>query len=380
MMIQELCPDGVIYKRIGEIAEVGTGSSNGNEAVYNGKYPFFIRSKTIKSKDDYEYDEEAIIIPGEGGIGEIFHYVNGKYALHQRVYRIHFTKIDINVKFAYYYMQTYFKSFILKKAVSATVTSIRKPMVEGFPLPLPPLPVQEEIVRILDKFSAHTAELQAELQARKKQYEYYRDTLLEWNMPAEKVTLGAVCEVYDGTHQTPKYTENGVPFVSVEDIDNLYATKKFISSEAFEKFKNKPHAGDLFMTRITAGIIGKCAIVENNDNLAYYVSLALLRPNQSILNSKYLKHYLESGIGRTELAKRILWNATPTKINKDDIGKIFITIPPLEVQEYLVNVLDNFEAICTDLEIGLPAEIEARQKQYEYYRDKLLSFHPLSQP
>ena len=137
-LIEALCPDGVVYKRIGDIAEVGTGSSNGNEAVDNGVYPFFVRSQTIKAKDDYEYDEEAIIIPGEGGIGEIFHYVNGKYALHQRVYRIHFLTKDVNVKFAYYYMQANFKSFILKKAVSATVTSIRKPMVEGFPLPMPP--------------------------------------------------------------------------------------------------------------------------------------------------------------------------------------------------------------------------------------------------
>ena len=95
-LIEALCPEGVLHKRIGDIAEVGTGSSNGNEAVDNGLYPFFVRSQTIKAKDDYEYDEEAIIIPGEGGIGEIFHYVNGKYALHQRVYRIHFLTKDVN--------------------------------------------------------------------------------------------------------------------------------------------------------------------------------------------------------------------------------------------------------------------------------------------
>ena len=180
-LIEALCPDGVVYTRIGDIAEVGTGSSNGNEAVDNGQYPFFVRSQTIKAKDDYEYDEEAIIIPGEGGIGEIFHYVNGKYALHQRVYRIHFLTEDVNIKFAYYYMQASFQSFILKKAVSATVTSIRKPMVEDFPMPIPPLPVQNEIVRILDNFTELTAELTAELSNRKKQYEYYRDLLLNFD-------------------------------------------------------------------------------------------------------------------------------------------------------------------------------------------------------
>ena len=196
-LIAELCPDGVEYKSIREIAEVGTGNSNGNESVDNGLFPFFVRSQTIKSKDDYEYDEEAIIIPGEGGIGEIFHYINGKYALHQRVYRIHFFVEDVNTKFAYYYMQAYFKPFILKKAVSATVTSIRKPMIEDFPLPVPPLPVQREIVRILDNFT----ELTAELTARKQQYAYYRDKLLTHSSETKICKLANVCEsIADGDH------------------------------------------------------------------------------------------------------------------------------------------------------------------------------------
>ena len=237
-------------------------------------------------------------------------------------------------------------------------------------IPVPPLPVQREIVRILDNFT----ELTAELTARRKQYEYYRDSLLEQTVATNKVLLNSVCDVYDGTHQTPVYTEAGVPFISVEDIDNIYATKKYISQEAFAKFRIKPQIGDVFMTRITAGIIGKCAVVVKDDDLAYYVSLALLRPNHTVLNSKYLKHYLESGVGRSELAKRILWNATPTKINKDDIGKIFILLPPLDAQERIVSILDRFDALCNDLTSGLPAEIEARKKQYEYYRDKLLTF------
>lgn len=180
-LIKKHCPDGVEYKTIKELAEVGTGSSNGNEAEEDGLYPFFVRSQIVKRKNSYEYDEEAVIIPGEGGIGDIFHYYNGKYALHQRVYRIHFLKPTINVRFAYYYMFAFFKPFILKRAVSATVTSIRKPMIEDFSIPLPPLPVQEEIVRILDNFTTLEAELEAELEARRKQYEYYRDKLLSFN-------------------------------------------------------------------------------------------------------------------------------------------------------------------------------------------------------
>ena len=140
-IINNLCPNGVPFKFLGEVAQIGTGSSNGNEAEEGGDYPFFIRSQTVKFKGTYEYDEEAIIIPGEGGIGEIFHYINGKYALHQRVYRIHFTDKQINTRFVFYYMNAFFKLFILRKAVSATVTSIRKPMIESFLIPIPPLSV-----------------------------------------------------------------------------------------------------------------------------------------------------------------------------------------------------------------------------------------------
>ena len=373
-LIQEFCPDGVEYKAIKSLAEVGTGSSNGNEAQEDGEYPFFIRSQTVKRKNEWEYDEEAIIIPGEGGIGEIYHYINGKYAIHQRVYRIHFIDKSVNVKFAYHYFRAFFKNFIMRKAVSATVKSIRKPMIEDFMLPVPPLEVQREIVRVLDSFTLLTAELTAELTARKKQYNFYRDTLIQKEHKSKKVKLNTICEIYDGTHQTPKYTNSGIPFVSVENIDDLYGTQKFISPEAYAKYKIKPRIGDVFMTRITAGVIGKCTVVDRDDDLAYYVSLALLRPNADVLDSKYLKYYLESGWGRKELSKWILWDATPTKINKDDIGRVLISVPPLDTQKRLVQVIEHFDVICTDLNIGLPAEIEARQKQYEYYRDLLLTF------
>jgi len=128
--------------------------------------------------DSYEFNEEALLIPGEGGIGEIFHYVNGKYALHQRAYRIHFIDNRVDTKFAYFYFASNFRQFIAQKAVNATVTSIRKPMIMDFRIPVPPLAVQREIVLILEKFTQLEAELEAELEARRVQYQYYRDQLL----------------------------------------------------------------------------------------------------------------------------------------------------------------------------------------------------------
>lgn len=374
-LIKRLCHNGVPYIRLQEIAEIGTGNSDRKDAVENGNYPFYVRSKDILRIDKYEYDETAIIIPGEGGIGEIFHYVEGKYALHQRAYRIHIMDNKLNTKYLYYYMSSMFKKFIMKKAVSATVTSIRKPMIEQFPVPVPPLEVQCEIVHVLDDFTLLSAELSAELKARKNQYNYYRDKEMLNAKNVVKYKLNEIAKIYDGTHQTPKYTDSGIDFISVENIKDIYNSKKYISVEDYNKYKIKPKLNDIFMTRI--GTIGKCTVFNKQKDLAYYVSLALIRPNNDIVDSYYLKYLIESIIGIKELRKRTLVNAVPIKINKDDIGKLVLPIPPLEEQKRIVNILDRFDKLCNDISEGLPAEIEARQKQYEYYRDKLLTFKEL---
>lgn len=186
----------------------------------------------------------------------------------------------------------------------------------------------------------------------------------------EYVKLNTICSIYDGTHSTPNYTDAGVKFASVENINAPYDTKKFIALEDYQKYKIKPQVDDVLMTRI--GSIGVCYVIEDNQPLAYYVSLALLRPSSKKINSKYLKYVIESVHGKKELRKRTLVNAVPIKINKDDIGKIKLPVPPLEVQREIVRILDNF----TFLTAELAAELAARQKQYEYYRDLLLTFKP----
>ena len=175
----------VVYKKLGEVAEIGTGRSNRKDEVTDGAYPFYVRSKNVLRSSTYQFDETAIVIPGEGGIGDIFHYVVGKYALHQRAYRIRLqSEEQILSKFLYYYMTSAFKGFIVSKSVGATATSIRKPMIEEFPIPLPPLSEQARIVEILDKFDTLTNSisegLPLEIQLRKQQYEYYREQLLDF--------------------------------------------------------------------------------------------------------------------------------------------------------------------------------------------------------
>lgn len=185
-------------------------------------------------------------------------------------------------------------------------------------------------------------------------------------------TLNTICNVYDGTHQTPQYTDSGIKFASVENIADPYATEKYISVSDYEKYKIKPQRNDLLMTRI--GSIGVCTVIESDEPLAYYVSLALLRPDNSILNSRYLKYAIESLHCRKELRKRTLVNAVPIKINMGDIGKITLPVPPLPVQCEIVRILDNFAELTEGLNRELAAELTARKKQYAYYRDKLLTF------
>ena len=175
----------VIWRKLGEVAEIGTGRSNREDEATDGAYPFYVWSKNILRSSTYQFDETAIVIPGEGGVGDIFHYVVGKYALHQRAYRIKLKSEEkIVPKFVYYYMTSAFKRYIISKSVGATATSIRKPMIEEFPIPLPPLSVQSRIVEILDKFdtltNSITEGLPLEIKLRRQQYEYYREQLLNF--------------------------------------------------------------------------------------------------------------------------------------------------------------------------------------------------------
>lgn len=171
------------WMKLGDIADIGTGNGNTNEGLDTGKYPFFVRSQDIKYKNEYDFDETAIITSGDGvGVGKIFHFVSGKYALHQRAYRVHIISDNVLPKYFFYYFKNSFLTYISKASFHSSVTSIRRPMMINFPVPVPPLEVQQRIVGILDRFDVLcndiSSGLPAEIEARQKQYEYYRDKLL----------------------------------------------------------------------------------------------------------------------------------------------------------------------------------------------------------
>lgn len=382
-LIQELCPDGVEFVKIGDLASVGTGRSNRQDAVENGQYPFFVRSKTILASDTFEFDDESIIIPGEGGIGEIFHYINGKYALHQRVYRINFHDERVCVRFAYYYMFSNFKRFIMKKAVSATVTSIRKPMIEKFEIPLPPIEVQNEIVRILDKFT----ELEAELDCRKRQYEYYRDKLLSFeNVGGQNVEWKKMSEVIysinTGLNPRRFFRLNTIDahnyYVTIKEMKNgnivFNDDTDMINDDALKLCNNRSHLekGDLIFSG--TGTIGQIVVLkETPTNWNIKEGLYSLKPIKEKIDSKYMAYILnETSIRKTYMKKAL--GGTVKSVPMKVLTNIKIPIPPLAEQERIVSILDRFESLTTSLTAGLPAEIAARRQQYEHYRDKLLTF------
>lgn len=360
--------EAVEWKLLGGVAEVGTGRSNRQDEAEGGLYPFYVRSQTVLRSTSFQFDETAIIIPGEGGIGDIFHFAQGKYALHQRAYRIHVTSDVVNPKFLLHIIIANFKKYISVKSVGATVTSIRKPMLEGFEIPIPcpenpkkSLEIQAEIVRILDSFTELTAGLTAELVARKKQYNHYRDQLLSFeDGKVEWETLGKLAENLDSMRRPIKSglrDLGSIPYYGASGIVD------YVKDYIFEgDFLLVSEDGANLLTRntpIAFSISGK-SWVNNHAHILKFETYA---------ERKYVEYYLNS----IDLTPYIS-GATQPKLNKKSLESISIPNPSPEEKERIVAILDKFEILTNSITDGLPRELELRQKQYDYYRDLLLCF------
>ena len=355
-MVAKLCPRGVEYVKVGDIADIGTGSSDRKDAVPDGEYPFYVRSREVLRSASYLFDEESVIIPGEGGIGEIFHFVSGKYNLHQRAYRVSFRVDYINTKFAYYYFAANFKKFILAKSVNATVKSIRKPMVQSFQIPVPPLEVQNAIVEILDKFTELEAELEAELAARRAQYEYYRNSLFENLSGGGSEILGNLVKIKNGKSYKG-FNSGDIPVYGSGGI------MTYVDRSAYS-------GPSVLIPR--KGSIGNIFYVDTpfwNVDTIFYTEI-----NREQVTPKYLYHALQV----QNLSELNTAGGVPS-LTQTVLKRVRIPLPSIAEQERIVKILDKFDALVNDISSGLPAEIEARRKQYEYYRDLLLTFPSASE-
>ena len=377
-LIKEFCPNGVEYKRISEFTKLLRGKRlTKSQLVENGKYAVYHGSLVPLGYYNEANRDSGVIIVNTGGIGGVgfsntpFWCSDGCFCLD------HSSKmVDKYV----YYALVGFKDYLISRTRVGGVPTIDSDTVLSIKIPLPALPVQREIVRILDSFTLYSAELTAELTARRKQYEFYRDKLL--NFESDSVEWKPIEELFPlirngfvGT-VTPYFTEkeNGVRYLEgtnihnavISDNEELYVTKEFHKKH----IRNELKADDILM--VQSGHIGDCAVVGKKYAGANCHALIIMS-NGGACSSKFYVHYFHTYSGFKSLAPAIT-GGTIQHVLAGKIGKIKVPVPPMEVQERIVKVLDNFDAICSDLGIGLPAEIEKRQKQYEYYREKLLTF------
>ena len=412
--------------QLADIADIGTGSSNTNEAVEDGKYPFFVRSQEPLRKNDYEYDETAIITAGDGvGVGKVYHYIEGKYALHQRAYRIHINTPEVMPKYYFHYMKAKFLPYIQKTMFQGSVASIRRPMLNAFPVPVPPLDVQNRIVNVLDNFEKICSDLNiglpAEIEARQKQYEYYRDKLLTFAENGNTILSRAEQSRAEQSRAEQSRAEQSRALIKLvqyaygcvwlelgdvivslntglnprkffklntEDATNYYITiremkdGKVVPSEKTDRMNDEARklcnnrsnleVGDVLFSG--TGTIGETAVIEKEpSNWNIKEGVYAIKPNQTMIKPMYLRYILMTDFIKKEYMKKAA-GGTVQSVPMGELKKIRIPVPSLQEQNRIVGVLKQLDDLCNDLTSGLPAEIEARQKQYEYYRDKLLTF------
>lgn len=395
-LIQQFCPDGVEYKTLGEIAtDIYRGSGIKREQVTVSGIPC-VRYGEIYTTYGIWFDKcvshtDVSLISGPKYFehGDILFAITGEsvediakscaYVGHEKCLAggdIVVLKHAQNPKYLAYALSTLdarkqkSSGKVKSKVVHASVPSIK-----AIRVPLPPIEVQREIVRILDNFTELTAELTAELSARKKQYEYYRDKLLTSVDTIKVVPLREVvthsCSGGTPTKGVGEYYENGnIPWIRTQDVrfNEIYGVDSYITEKAVEKTSAKWIPENCVIVAISGASAGRCAINKIQATTNQHCLNLEINPQKA--HYKYVFHCLCHKYQEL-LAKK---QGARGDLNSTLILNTEILLPSLAVQERIVRVLDNFDVICSDLNIGLPAEIEARQKQYEYYRDKLLTF------
>lgn len=402
-MIKRLCPRGVEYVKLGDLFVLRNGytPSKGNVDFWtDGTIPWF-RMEDIRANGRILNDSIQHITPsaikGKGlfpagsfilattaTIGEHALLTTDSLANQQftnlSVRKTH--QKDVNVKFLHHYMFI-IDEWCKKNVNSSSFASVDMNKLKEYMIPIPPLEIQSRIVEVLDKMITLTAELKAELKARIQQYEYYRNKLLTFSEIGEgnrQVTWKKISEigtVMRGTSfQKKHFTDEGTPCIHYGQIytqyaHHVYETISFVGDE-ISRSPRRAKTGALVMATTSENIedVGKCIVWLGEEDVIVSNDACFIQHN---LNPKYLGYLLQTESFST-YKKKVATGTKVIRINADAVADFVIPVPSMQEQQRIVSILDRFEALTTDLQSGLPAEIEARRQQYEYYRNKLLTF------
>ena len=382
-LIAQLCPDGVEYRPLSELVRIRNGCDY--KALSLGNVPVYGSGGVMTHVSEALGEGPTVLIPRKGSLDNIF-FVEGEF---WTVDTIFYTEIasELDPKFFFYKMKTMQLSQMNE---AAGVPSMNQKKLGRILIPVPPLEVQREIVRILDQFTELEAELEAELEGRRTQYEHYRNHLLSTTALKRRCgeiavrKLGEVGVFYGGLTGKTK-----ADFVDSPDASAFVTYKEIYSRIEIERIpvgrvqvadKEKQltlQYGDVLFTGSSENSeeVGMTAVVTSEFSERVYLNSFSIcfRWSEELFDPGYAKHMFNSPEIRREI-QRCASGVTRFNLSKKRMEKISVPVPPLEVQHEIMRVLDDFDALVNDIASGLPAEIAARRAQYEYYRDRLLSF------
>ena len=400
-LIKKLCPNGVEYRTLGTLGEFYGGLSGKNKNDFNNgnaKYITYMNIyKNIKvNKNDLEkvkinkgekqnkVEYGDVLFTGssenleECGLSSVFaDNIDDDIYLNSFCFGLKFYNREMfNPEFLKYLFRSHkLRKKIIKTASGVTRFNVSKKKMENVSIPVPPIEVQNEIVQILDNFTELEAkleaELEAELEARKEQYSYYFYKLMNSNQ-YRKIKLSEIgkvkmCKRILKNQTTP---EGDIPFYKIGTFGKK--ADSYISEETFKELKSKysyPKKGDILIS--CSGTIGRTVVFDGKPAYFQDSNIVWLEHDETIITNSFLKYCYRMS------PWRIATGGTIARLYNDNILNAEVLVPTLDEQERIVSILDRFDKICNDITEGIPAEIEARRKQYEYYRDKLLNFKEL---
>lgn len=375
-LITEHCPDGVEFKRLGDIVRIKNGKDH--KSLDDGKYPVYGSGGVMRYANTYAYDKPSVLIPRKGSLGNLF-YVDVPF---WNVDTIFYTEIDnsqILPKFLYFFLTTV---GLGEMNQAGGVPSQTQSVLNELKTPVPPLEIQREIVKVLDTFTQLEAELEAELEARRRQYKYYRDALLTFgertdadvSERARLTTLGEICKsvTSGGTPLSTRsdYYGGDIPWLRTQEVRyvDIHDTEVKITGAGLANSSAKWIPANCVIVAISGATAARSAI--NKIPLTTNQHCCNLEIDPDEASYRYVFHW----VNKEYESLKALGQGARADLNSGIIKSYPIALPPLEEQARIVTILDKFDALVNDISAGLPAEIKARRQQYEHYRDRLLSF------